>query len=362
MSSQRKKQNPGLNLLRVWLSYEVVVDHFWPEVQLSGVMGFVSDMRRLAVPCFMLMSFFLTAGRYEVADGGWIRTRFARLGVPYLVWPLVYFALIVVCAACSPHFVETVRNTTEFRYYGFDLAMNGWDLVRQWVFGIDRRLVHQFWFHSNLIFWTGGMFLLFRFVRDFRWRIYVLGVAVMFALVAQYSGLNVFLFDRFGFEFKYSTGRLLAMLPYAAIGLLLGFGREGIAKVSGGLRAFLSAVGLFLLFFVHYSKGFPRPDGLGYQGVSLILMALGTLMFFYYLPLEKAPAGLSALIALVSRYCMGIYCCHLALGWVLYAWVLPRFDIGFESPASTVWIWAVSWIFCWLLDRLPGKLAKNLVQ
>ena len=58
----------------------------------------------------------------------------------------------------------------------------------------------------------------------------------------------------------------------------------------------------------------------------------------------------------------GIYCCHLALGWVLYAWVLPQFGIGFESPASTVWIWAASWIFCWLLDRLPGKLVKNLVQ
>ena len=54
-----------------------------------------------------------------------------------------YFAQIVVSAACSPHFAETVRNTTELGYYGSDLAVNGWDLVCQWAFGIDRRLVRQ---------------------------------------------------------------------------------------------------------------------------------------------------------------------------------------------------------------------------
>ena len=361
-TNDRKKVNLGLNLLRVWLSFEVVADHFWHEKGLTGTLGFLSAMRSLAVPCFLLMSFYLTAGRYAASDGKWLKTRFIRLGVPYFVWPLIYFALIYVFAAVSPRFVDSTVQTTELRHYGFDLALNGWDLVRQWVFGIDRRLLHQFWFHSNLIFWTAGMFLLLKYVVRERARTYWLGVGIMVGLILQYSGLNVWLCDRWGFEFKYSVGRLMAVLPYAALALLFGFHRRTLSEVKGGMRVFLSITGLFLLFFVHYSKGFPRPQGLGYQGVSLLLMALGTVMFFHYLPLEKAPAWLVKTIEILSRYCMGIYCCHLVVGWLLYAFVLPRFGVVFEGFASNIWIWIASWILCWLISLIPGKFTKDLVQ
>lgn len=355
------RKNLGLDLLRIWLSFEVVIDHFWHEPGLSGVLLFFSKMRSLAVPCFLLMSFYLTSHRYESCDAGWLKKRFGRLGVPYFVWPLVYFVLIWILAAVSPRFVDSTLQTTELKCYGFDLALDGWDLVRQWVFGIDRRLIHQFWFHSNLIFWTAGLFFLLKSVTNERVRTYVLGVCIMVSLVLQYSGLNSFLFDRFGFEFKYSVGRLFATLPYAALALMVGFHRKAISEVRGGMRAFLSVVGLFLLFFVHYSKGFPRPAGLGYQGFSLILMAFGTVMFFYYLPLEKSPAWLGRVIELASRYCMGIYCCHLLVGWILYAWVLPWFGVKFEGLVSNIWIWVVSWMVCWLIARIPGRFAKDLV-
>ena len=57
------KKNVGLDLLRVWLSFEVVIDHFWHEPGLAGVPLFFSKMRSLAVPCFLLMSFYLTSHR-----------------------------------------------------------------------------------------------------------------------------------------------------------------------------------------------------------------------------------------------------------------------------------------------------------
>lgn len=356
------QKNFGLDLLRIWLSFEVVADHFWQERGLTGVAGFLFDMRSLAVPCFLLLSFYLTAKRIGDGDWSWLKARFGRLGVPYFVWPLVYFVLVWAFAALSPRFVDSTLQTTELKYYGFDLALDGWDLVRQWVFGIDRRLVHQFWFHSNLIFWTAGLFLILRAVTNERVRTYVLGSCIMLGLVFQYSGINVFLFDRFGFEFKYSVGRLFSTLPYAALALMVGFRRKAISEVRGSMRVFLSVVGLFLLFFVHYSKGFPRPEGLGYQGVSLILMAFGTVMFFHSLPLEKAPAWLGRAIEAVSRYCMGIYCCHLLVGWILYAWVLPKFGVRFEGLASNIWIWVASWTVCWLVARIPGRFAARLVQ
>lgn len=349
-------------MLRVWLSFEVVIDHFWHQEGLTGVWAFLSEMRCLAVPCFLLLSFYLTANRYATGDGAWLKKRFGRLCVPYFVWPLVYYAVIVVCSALSSTFASSTVNTTEFRYYGFDLALNGWDLVRQWVFGLDRRLVHQFWFHSNLIFWTAGLFVLLKGVVSTQARTALLAGCVMFCLVAQYSGLNVFLFDRFGFEFKYSAGRLFATLPYAAVALLIGFQRKAIAAASGAMRTLFAVLGLFLLFFVHYSGGFPRPEGLGYQGVSLLLMALGTVAFFHCLPLERAPTAIGAVIGWVSKFCMGIYCCHLAVGWLLHAWLFPRIGVGFESLSACCWIWVVSWLVCLVFWLMPVRFVKSLVE
>lgn len=356
------RKNVGLDLLRVWLSFEVVVDHFWHQKGLTGAWAFLSAMRSLAVPCFLLMSFYLTANRFATGDAAWLRKRFGRLCVPYFAWPLIYYALIVACSAFSPAFVDSTVGTTELRHYGFDLAVDGWDLVRQWVFGLDRRLVHQFWFHSNMIFWTAGLFVLFRYAIRENVRTALLVGGMMLCLVLQYSGLNVFLFDRFGFEFKYSAGRLFATFPYAALALLIGFSRKRIEEASGATKALFAAVGLFLLFFVHYSDGFPRPAGLGYQGVSLVLMALGTVTFFYCLPFDRAPAILCGAIGWLSRFCMGIYCCHLAVGWVLHAWLFPRIGVGMESFAACCWTWCASWLICFLVWLVPGRFARSLVE
>lgn len=362
METQKKQMNLGLCLLRVWLSFEVVVDHYWHAKGLTGVMYFLSATRSLAVPCFLLMSFYLTANRYSGSDGTWLKTRFGRLCIPYFIWPVVYFVLIWVAAALSPAFVTSTESLTEFKHYGFNVVVDGWDLVRQWLCGIDRRLVHQFWFHNNLIILTAAMFVLLKFVKDQRRRIYTLTALAMAGFALQYSPLNMWLFGRFDFEVKYSFGRLAATLPYAAIGLMIGFNRKRLAEIKGSMRTFLALSGLFLLFFVFYSNAMPRPKGLGYQGLNLILMALGTVAFFHYLPLERVPGWLAKGIDLVSRYCMGIYCCHLAIGWVLHAWLFPHIGVGHETFGGCLWIWVASWFCCWLIAQIPGRFSKDLVQ
>ena len=356
------KKNIGLDLLRVWLSFEVIIDHFWHEPGLAGVPLFLSQMRSLAVPCFLLMSFYLTAHRYESCDAGWLKKRFGRLGVPYLVWPLVYFGVLWLCVALSPAFRETTLRATELKYYGFDLALDGWDLVRQWVFGMDRRLVHQFWFHHNLIVLTAGLFALFACVRRVRFRAYLLTAFVCLGLALQYSPVNVWLFGGLPWEVKYSFGRLAATLPYAALGLLVGFERGRLDGLRQGTRGFVAAVGAFLLLFVHYGNVMPRPSGLGYQGLNLLVMAFGTVALFSCLPFDRAPKWLADAVAFVSRFCMGIYCCHLLVGYAVNAWLLPLLGLRFEGLGSCAVIWLVSYGVCLVLARLPGRLVKDLVQ
>ena len=82
-----QKVNIGLNLLRIWLSFEVVVDHFgknygvFPDCPITRFIRYAGGV---AVPCFFVMTFFLTAGRFASRDGGWLRKRFSRLLVSSL--------------------------------------------------------------------------------------------------------------------------------------------------------------------------------------------------------------------------------------------------------------------------------------
>ena len=359
---EQKKTNLGLSLIRVWLSFEVVADHYWHTKGLTGTMGFLFGMRSLAVPCFLWMSFYLTANRYETSDGGWLTTRLGRLGVPYLVWPLIYFSAVLAGAAFSPAFVSAAESLTELKVYGFKMTPDVWDLVRQYLCGMDRLLLHQFWFHNNMIIWTVVLFGLLKLVKKPSTRLYTLAGLTMAAFAIQYSPLNKGLFNPMSWEVKYSYGRLVATLPYAAIGILLGMNRGALSKITGSLRVFLSVTGLFLLFFVYYSKCLPRPSGMGYQGISLFVMAFGAVMFFHYLPLDHVSGVVGKAVDWVSRYCMGIYCSHLLVGYVLYAWVFPHVGVGLETFWACIWIWLASWLCCALIALIPGKFSKMLVQ
>ena len=105
-----------------------------------------------------------------------------------------------------------------------------------------------------------------------------------------------------------------------------------------------------------------RPSGMGYQGISLFVMAFGAVMFFHYLPLDHVSGVVGKAVDWVSRYCMGIYCSHLLVGYVLYAWVFPHVGVGLETFWACIWIWLASWLCCALIALIPGKFSKMLVQ
>ena len=59
--------NIGLNLLRILLTLGVVMDHFWWRPDPENLRGFdvaLWQLRTLAVPAFMTMTFFFMAKRF----------------------------------------------------------------------------------------------------------------------------------------------------------------------------------------------------------------------------------------------------------------------------------------------------------
>lgn len=62
MDGKKKDFNIGLAFIRIWMSFEVVLCHFWKQgkPELGDPLWIFSRMAQMAVPVFMLISFILT--------------------------------------------------------------------------------------------------------------------------------------------------------------------------------------------------------------------------------------------------------------------------------------------------------------
>lgn len=355
--TEKRGINVGLNLLRIFLTFFVVLDHFWwkatPEIN-SGFYKGLWQLRTLAVPAFMVMTFFFTANRFRSGDVPWIRKRFVRLFEPFAFWAVVYW---VVCMA-----VSTVDSS-----YSVGIA----DLLWQLALGSSKKLCMQFWFHGDLIILTALFFVAFRVVRCARAYFYLAFGAIALGFSLQYTPLNDAMVSWMPFEAKYTIGRLAMMLPYAGTGFLLAAVKDRLDAAPSGMRLTVALFGLWLLWLVMYHNVCPRPQSVvGYAGFDRHFMAWGSLAFFYYLPFDRMPAVFSKAVLGVSKYCMGVYCIHLLLGYLMSDFVfgLARIEVsGFGdlrllTISQSLVVWVLSYVLCWLISKIPFGFFRRVVE
>jgi len=354
-----KRTNLGLNLLRIVLTLGVIMDHFWwmpdPE-NLSMVGKALWQLRTLAVPAFMTMTFFFTAKRFVSGDTGWLKQRFLRLYEPFVFWAFVCFAGVELVSLFDP------------KNYPVSVT----DLLWQLFLGHSEHLsLTQFWFHIDLIVLTAVFFALFRLVRSAKANVYLAFGAIAVGYTVQYcQPLMLMLFGDLPFEAKYPLGRVFTMLPYAGAGLLLAAAKDRIDVVPTGVRVAIAAMGVWLMAWVIYAPVAPRPAGVvGYEGVNMSLIAWGMMALFYYIPFDRLPAWCGTAVAFLSRYCMGVYCIHHLMGKILFDLVfrLPRLETKWGGLAVAPWwfwllLWVLSYLVCWLISLIPGRFSKRIVE
>lgn len=350
--------NIGLNLLRILLTLGVVMDHFWwrpdPE-NLRGLDVALWQLRTLAVPAFMTMTFFFTAKRFIAGDGAWLRKRYRRLYEPFVFWAVACF----LGTLCVSHFDPAYSASLK-------------DLLWQLLLGHSEHLsLTQFWFHTDLLILTAVFFLSFRLVRTPRANVYLALAAIAVGCSVQYSQTAMTaLFGGMPFEAKYPLGRVFTMLPYAGAGFLLAAVRDRIDAASSGLRGAVALMGLWLVVWVIYAPVAPRPASVvGYEGINMALIAWGMMAVFYYIPFDRLPAAFSKTVLFLSKYCMGVYCIHHLMGKVLFDHVfhLARTETAFGSiTVAPGWFWLLLWglsyLVCYLISLVPGGFSKRIVE
>ena len=363
-----KEFNVGIALLKLWMCYEVVMVHAWnvwsyPNGAVPFGLGWIKEMRAYAVPVFMLITFYLAAANFRANDGGWLKRRFARLVTPHVFWSVLAFVTWGALASAFPTFgmdasngafwtsaCKTPSTPITFEYLGLQL-----------VFGTTRTLGSQMWFQSVLLILTGLFAVFFRLVKP---RYVMWGLAVVFfgAAMVEHSGLNRWLFEGFRYEICNPAGRIVPMLPYAALGLFLGAYKSVFAALETGKRWALVAFGAAIAVFLVHFEVFVSPPGFYYKGFKMLFIALGLVMAFGFLPTGKLPERVRTAIVWASRYSMGVYFVHVYLGKLLEELVFPHVGLVPRSFAGGCAVFAVSFAVCWLVSLVPFRRVRELVS
>ena len=350
-----KKYNIGLALLRIWMCFEVVTDHF-PILKgtrvgiLDKLLELIFRYGSIAVPIFMISAFLL--GGIEYSNDK-VKKRIYRLCVPTLFWAVLYFIIYYVFSDFL-HVKNYVHGWTDFL----------WQLL------LGHSYNQTLWFQSDLIVLTVLFIILFRFLNYQK----ALLCCVIFAYVAlwlQFSGKNSQMFVGIcwpetiwgGYFHKsyvtYPIGRLIEMMPYAVLGIFIGYYKalEKLKKYAN--YAILGSL-LCLQFFFSFSNYFSVPPGYGYEGINRIVIALATLILFYVLPLDRIPKRLKNAIIEVSNHTMAIYFMHRLIGILIYNTRLNLFfDMRKGSVHDCIIIFCFSLVVSLALSKIPIRFIRT---
>lgn len=323
-----RKTNVGISIGRLMLCFLVVMCHF------GGGSNFAGYVRRLAVPAFTFIAFYLTWGMFYNRDCYKIRQRMIRLLIPYISWGTLYYAG-----------VSCLRGT----------VMPASSLIWQLISGASQELNPTLWFLLAQMLYVLILSLIFLLAGSLRQANLAVIMLLILCLLLQYSGLSVELFWEWRIELKYTTGFTLEVFPYAILGSMLGWADQEI-KISKNIVWIVCCIGFSAgLFLPEYLT-----EGFGYYGVKMLIcgVMLSGIFIFFPFALKK----IASFINRVAKYSLGAYCLHLGVGRILQGILTETYEKKIPSVLFCFIIYICSFVIAFLIGKIPSKFAKKMVS
>ena len=354
VNSNTNKFNYGLAILRIWMSFEVVLVHFknWNSATPQDIAWPFRMLLRycfIAVPVFMLTSFIFTDMSKLSTDKRKIKNRFLRLLVPHFFWAFAYFLIYKLLDM----------------WKGLSLENGFSDLL--WQLALGHSLNQTEWFQIDLIALTVVFILVFRIFK--KYAIFITWLMGYLALYLQYSGKNGAIFDNViwkeGFDPSYvifPIGRIVEMLPFAVIGILIchydildKLKKYRYAAIS------ISILSLYLLFNMNIFSSVERQYS--YSGCYLILSGVISVILFYLIPLDTLPAIFKMIIMIFSKFTLSVYFGHRLIAALIYNTSLSDwFKMRPGSIHDCLIIYICCVIIAWLMSLIPSKYIRMAIK
>lgn len=326
------KFNYGIALLKVILSFVVVMCHFY-----TGT-GITAYPEKIAVPTFIALTFFFAENSFREKGRRISLKNITRLLIPGIFWGGVYYVASLVM-----HNGATLK-----------------DLVLQLLLGSDHLINPTLWYLYDTAFVLLVFGLIQRLTNDKAY----MGMRVILLLagvVLQYTGLNYQWFSTLSQDIVYSIGRLAENIPAACIGSFLSDltatqgNRYRVLNKCSGIPVLVLTIGIyFALYFVHIPSG----SGFGYQGLSILLGCILLITGFYYF---DVPMILHRIISYIQQYGLGIYSVHMAVGKTLEL-TLKKIGLSSVSLLFCLLVWLLCIVACSIFDLITRKKLRVMIS
>ena len=328
----------GVAILRCYMALIVVLTHL-SERMLTPVGGLLRLFDGFHVPVFMLLSFLMCAKYFLEPTKELIIKRVLRIVIPFFFWGIMGFISMLI--------IWNVKIDT---------------LLWQLLVGLPAN--SSLWFLAVTL-WIAVIFWLIRLVSNKKVFIIVISVIGVLAIASQYTGLNFLLFDKLPNSPRFAIGRILEMMPYAAMGILVSFLLPIIKRfgLKEHLIIFISA-GIILAGLLMFDRFIykDRPQGFGYSGIFMLVGAFFLVTSAFTNPLNFITNHtFKSVIKWITSFTLGVFCMHLVLGPFLEM-VFIALSLEIKTGIIGVVTYLVCYLISFLIYLIPCKYTKQLVS
>ena len=197
----KKSIHFGFAILKCLLSFNVLSSHCFNEKSTKNkIILFIANDRRTHVPSFFIMSFYFNHNTFISSDIKLKISRFERLLIPYLGWPIIMFIFNNLFK-----YVKKFKKLCSFKL-----------LIYQLITGQGQTIFH-FWFLFDLMMTT---FIFHVIIMVFRKNyLFLLNIMMLFSYFLQYSRFSKRLYF---YTHKISgLAREHEIIPFAVTGFTL---------------------------------------------------------------------------------------------------------------------------------------------
>lgn len=328
------------DLFRMLLSFFVVLSHFGTNGEVRIWNRSFYMLRVYAVPCFLVLSFYLNARHFFRKDEMWLKKRIKRLLIPHIQWAIIYYVIYSVAGIVLQEYS-----------YGFGCLI--WQILTG-----HGHLNNAMWYQFAIIILTMVLYCFLSGSKERYIDVYIVaGIVVSYFL--QYSNINYSIFGKLRYELSYPLGRTIECLPFALGGIMLARWPKLNPKIGAAFcRLLILSVLIIIIGWI-----LPACNGFYYQGLMAMGIAwllVGAVIYgdskIKFSPRQKA------FCASISRYTFGIYCIHNLVGRLLTSAFQITAPDYIGSFGMCILIYLVSFAICAAVDAIPLKATKLLVN
>jgi len=333
---KEKKKNYGIAILRVILSFMVVLDHFYNYKVLKNYLHILY----YHIPTFFILSFYYTSNYFKYFNISKIKTRFERIVIPLIFWSII----------------SLILNNIYYYFFSIECPHTIFDLFHNLLNG--HLFYFALWFQIVLILSTlivSIVVLLFK-----KHYLLIFHFLMILAYKFQYSGESyTFFYKYFTIHYTVTYGRFIDDFPHCISGLLL-----GVHNIPNNLklhRIKAIFINIIILLFVSKYNFDVNMKCFKYGGIRLDLAAICLFLIFYLSNITINNEKIIKIFDIITNYTPGIYFSHYLIG----KGIIMKYILGNKiiTLFGCIILYLSSYALCFSLDKLIGNTKlKHIIK